>query len=149
MIERVGEHLTEEDIKMVVEVANKLEKLGEKTGFISLDSSFGRTGVHLTLESFKDTFNKWQVEKRWTEYTNKLKHDIEGVQFFALEEIESQEPEEEEVEEHQTNLPALILTPEKITIISMLIDFYRLKQRPNGQMDVMLTRLKREISELR
>lgn len=147
MIERG--YLTEEDIKMVVEAANKLEKLYRETGFIALDSSFGRTGVHLSLESFKDTFNDWQVEERWSGDTNKLKHVIEGVEFYALEKAERSEPEDEQVEEHQTNLPALIMTPEKINIILMLIDFYRLKQRPDEQTDAMLTRLKKEISEVR
>lgn len=147
MIERG--YLTEEDIKIVVEAANKLEELYRETGLISLDSSFGRTGVHLSLESFKDTFNNWQVEEGWSGNTNKLKHDIEGVEFYALEKVERPEPEDEQVEEHQTNLPALIMTPEKINIILMLIDFYRLKQRPDEQTDAMLTRLKKEISEVR
>lgn len=149
MIERVGKHLTEKDIKMVVEAANKLEQLYREAGLISLDSIFGRTGVHLTLESFTDTFDNWQVEEGWSRNTNKLKHDIERVEFFALERVERPEPEDEQVEEHQTNLPALVMTPEKINIILMLIDFYRLKQRPDKQTDAMLTRLKKEISEVR
>lgn len=143
MTERVGMHLTEEDIKTVVEAANKLEELYRETGLISLDSSFGRTGVHLELQTFKDTFDRWQIEEGWSRDVIKLKCDVEGVEFYALERAE---PEEEEVEEHQTDLPALVMTPEKANIISMLIDFYRLKQRPDEQMDAMLTQLKKEIS---
>lgn len=146
MTERVGMHLTKEDIKAVVEAANKLEELYRETGLISLDSSFGRTGVHLELQTFKDTFDRWQIEEGWSRDVIKLKCEVEGVEFYALERAEPEEEEEEEVEEHQTDLPALVMTPEKINIILMLIDFYRLKQMPDEQTDAMLTQLKKEIS---
>lgn len=143
---RDGEKLFGYELLMISEVVKSLEKLYRESGFISLDiRSYGPSGVHLSKPALQDTFSNWEVEERWSGSHDKLTHELDGVEYYAIEYVERPEPEVEE-EPQQSNLPALQMTPKKIDVITMLIDFYRLRQNPDKEMDAFLTRLRSELS---
>lgn len=137
--------LSEEDLDAIMSMAHKLSDLYGRTGFISIDSMH-RPSVHLTEEAFKDTFNEWQ-EQDFSDSTIKLVYKLENVEFFALHHLP--EPEVQKEEKVEETLPAVQMDNKRIDIISMLIDFYRLRQQPEEDLDRFLTGLKRELESVR
>lgn len=139
--------LGQEDIQTIVDAAKKLGGIYERTGFISMTLTYS-TSVHLLDEEFKDIFELegWKVED-FTSDTDKIVHEIDGVKFYALQRRENVTPEPEP--EKQETLPAIIMDDTRIKVLKMLIDFYRLREQPDDELDKFLLQLREEVSALK
>lgn len=137
---------TKNAMEEIADAAKTLKEMYNSTGFISIDV-MGQPQVHVSYEYFTASFSEWE-RKEFTYNSDKLFTVVDDVQYFCLEHVE-REPEIIEPAKPVYQLPAIQLTPKKIDVLTMMIDFYRLRGNPDDDFNYFLEALKRELAQLK